>query len=168
MVFSSVCALIPTWELILTCGSLCPEEGVGTSQGPTCCCWASLSPAQQGWHHHRALGRGWATFPDGFGAPSQASCEQQHPACLCPLTACCPSSLDREMRSVCPGTFSLCHQMFFPLPMVCWAASAQGFRGTSPASLPCFQPKQSARCCSQRSPGNQGVPRAYLQRDQEL
>lgn len=42
------------------CSSLCPEEGVSTSQGPTCCCWGSLSPALQGWHHHSALGKGQA------------------------------------------------------------------------------------------------------------
>lgn len=137
----------------------------------------AAAPAQQGWHHHRALGRGRATFPDGFGAPSQASCEQQHSARLCPLTACCPST-------VWIGKWDQSVQAHFPCAVRCFchcpraAGALHGVLGSISSGVwgdqPCIpsllpaQPRQSAQDCPHRSPGSRGAPRAYLQQGQEL
>lgn len=153
MVFSSVCAVIPTWELILTCSSLCPEEGVGTSQGPNCCCWVpqhrragtSTEPLEEARPHSLPA----VPSADGFGALSQASCEQQHPAGLCLSTACCPSA-------VCIGKWDQSGQAHFPCAedgFSCWAASAQRLGRAQPCT-PSLLPAQSAQRCSQKSPGS--------------
>lgn len=60
-VFSTVYALIPTLEPILTCSSLCSEEGVGPSQGHSCCFW--------GPQHSRA-----GTTTEPLGRPGPIPC----------------------------------------------------------------------------------------------
>lgn len=145
MAFSSVRALI------LTCGSLCPEEDVGT-----CCCWGSLSAAQSPWK-----GPGPTPRPsgDGFGAPSQASCEQQHPAQLAVPAQFGEGngiSLSRHIFPVPSDGFSHCPRAAAALRGFVLGSISSGVWGDQPCapSLLPAQLWQSAQHCSQESPGS--------------